>query len=286
VGKEEYIIYRSEEKDGIYQKIGTAVNEIYSDVNILPNTTYYYVITQKVNNQESVYSEKISATTGNLWSCGEELVYGGKNYKTIKIGEQCWFQEDLNVEGSVNAKCNIEKKCYNNSEAMCKKYGAFYNYENISCGEDKEGIQGICPLGWRIPTDEDWKTLEMEAGMREEQRNLYGLRGVNEASKLSGEYELWQEGVLKNNNVFGVSNFNILPAGLQSFFKVNSFLKLGETNIFWSSTKANEGLLKVEDCNSWETAYFVREINYNSTQIKRYCLSKNSAAHLRCMRDY
>ena len=26
----------------------------------------------------------------------------------------------------------------------------------------KEGAQGICPPGWHIPTDEEWKLLEGE----------------------------------------------------------------------------------------------------------------------------
>lgn len=290
IGAKEYVVYRSEEKKGIYKEVGRAKNELYQDKNLKPNTTYYYKITQITEmedkrEEESTYSEDVFATTGSLWSCGEKIKYGETEYQTVQIGEQCWFQENLNIKKREEGE-DILRKCYQGRESMCEKYGSLYDYNSISLNQKDEKIQGICPLGWRVPTDDDWKKLESEMGMREEQVALYGARGIDEASKLAGNYNFWKNGTLKNSNVFGISGFNALPAGYQRLFKADIFLGESETAVFWSSTQANKGPYKATECPSWEDAYFVRALSYDNTTINRYCLTGKASASLRCMRDY
>ena len=85
-----------------------------------------------------------------------------KVYNTVLIGNQCWIKENLDVgemiTGSRDQSNNniIEKYCYNNSLDSCKKYGGLYlwseaiQYKN---GDYNTIIQGICPVGWHIPTE-------------------------------------------------------------------------------------------------------------------------------------
>jgi uncharacterized protein (TIGR02145 family) len=283
IGADKYFIYRSTDESGIYEKIGEAVNENYSDINILPETTYYYVVTQITSEKESAYSNEVSATTGTSWSCGEDFEYGGKIYNTIRVGNRCWFGKSLNVvTGETHRSCQIERYCYNNDSGMCNIYGGLYNFESISCGQSGEKIQGICPLGWRIPTDSDWMMLETELGMRESEMRKYGFRGTDEGSKLAGRYDLWKNGLLRQSDSFAISGMNLLPGGYQPGFNINLFYNLSESVVLWSSTQANED----EECTFWEPAYFIREIHYNENKIKRDCSSQAGTAYVRCVREY
>jgi len=96
------------------------------------------------------------------------LLYGGQTYKTVRIGSQTWFAENLNynVPGS---------KCYDNSDFYCYAYGSLYNWsaamgfwpgcnENVCSDQIQSKHQGICPEGWHIPSDSDWDILINYAG--------------------------------------------------------------------------------------------------------------------------
>ncbi len=283
IGAEEYVVYRSEDEKGIYEKIGTTTNENYSDTNILPEKTYYYAITQITDGREGAYSEEVNATTGLLWECGETLEYGENHYKTIRIGDQCWFRENLNItEDETNRRCEIERHCYNNNRSLCDVYGGLYNFNSIVCGQSGEDIQGICPLGWRIPGDDDWIKIETELGMRGAEIKEYGFRGSDEGSKLAGSYNLWKDGNLRESNAFSLSKMDVLPGGYQPRFNIRSFYDMSESAILWSSTQANED----EECIYWGVAHLIREIRYDSTKIKRDCHPMSATAYVRCMRDY
>jgi len=51
----------------------------------------------------------------------------------------------------------IEKYCYNNEEDSCTKYGGLYQWDEMMQYTTEQGVRGICPAGWHLPTDEEWK---------------------------------------------------------------------------------------------------------------------------------
>lgn len=95
----------------------------------------------------------------------------GETYKYITIGSQIWMAENLNYKSTSGSWCYEDKQDY------CNNYGCLYDfYTAIS----------VCPVGWHLPSDEEWKTLERFLGMSEVELNYLGAT----LSRTSGEVGL------------------------------------------------------------------------------------------------
>lgn len=102
-------------------------------------------------------------------------------YKTAKIGNQIWMAENLNIDIS-EWDVDFEKdfgyqfatKCPKAStEDDCNKYGRLYTksgflleYNNVeiydkypTVPENLRPFQGVCPVGWHIPSIDEWQDL-------------------------------------------------------------------------------------------------------------------------------
>ena len=128
-----------------------------------------------------------------------------------------------------------------------------------------ESAQGVCPEGWHIPSDEEWKRLERQLGMPQEDLDLYENRGTTEANMLK-EADSWQP---RGNNSSG---FSALPAGL-AIQKDNAFHGLSEYTLFWTSSPTDDNHA------------FTRVLSYDSGQIGRSETGKHIALSVRCIRD-
>jgi len=147
----------------------------------------------------------------------QTVEYEGQVYNTIQIFSQCWMKENLNagvmLQGSEEMTDNdiIEKYCYNNSEDTCLLYGGLYQWEEMMQYSSQEGVQGICPSGWHVPTDEEWKILEgavdTHYGIGDQEWDAWGLRGYNACRHLKSTSG-WQ-----SNSGFDTYGFTALPGG-------------------------------------------------------------------------
>ena len=99
--------------------------------------------------------------------CGSPLtdVRDTKQYPTIKLGSQCWMAANLNFGTQVPSSsmqrdnCTTEKYCLNDISANCTTLGGLYQWDEVMQFEPVESIQGLCPPGWHIPSENDWNTL-------------------------------------------------------------------------------------------------------------------------------
>jgi uncharacterized protein (TIGR02145 family) len=217
----------------------------------------------------------------------------GNEYNWVKIGDQVWMAENLRathyadgtpipkVTGDTewdNLGTSDKAYCwYNNDSASnAETYGALYTWAAAmdgaaSSNSNPSGVQGICPDGWHLPSDAEWKELEMYLGMSETEANSTGWRGTNQGSKLADSANLWQDGDLENNAAFGTSGFTALPGGYRS--NSGTFTNVGYNGYWWSATEHNAA-------GAWD-----RVMSYYYSNVYSYYGNSLSGFSVRCLRD-
>ncbi len=174
----------------------------YTLQGLLPATTYY--VRAYASSLEGVGYGKVRKFTtlpaGFTVVFNPASVYGsvsdveGNVYKTIELGSQTWMAENLKTTrfnddteiplvtgGTEWELMRSPAYCwYENNEAVYKDfYGAYYNWYTVNTGK-------LCPSGWHVPSDEEWKTLEMHLGMSQESADSWAWRGTNEGVENQG----------------------------------------------------------------------------------------------------
>jgi uncharacterized protein (TIGR02145 family) len=214
----------------------------------------------------------------------------GTEYQTITIGSQEWMAENLKYLPSVvGSTTGSETTAYyyvygydgtNVADAKATAnyniYGVLYNWPAAMDGEasssaNPSGVQGVCPTGWHLPSDDEWKELEMALGMSQAEADDTGLRGTNEGSKLAGNASLWNSGDLENNAEFGSSGFTALPGG--SRYVGGNFDFVGYYGLWWSATEDSTS-------GAWD-----RLLHYYHSYVYRSYANKELGFSVRCLRD-
>lgn len=153
--------------------------------------------------------------------CGDEVRYEGKTYHTVLIGNQCWLKENLDVGTMIpvgtdqSSNSIIEKYCFNNSQDSCAKYGGLYMWNETMQYSTVEGVRGICPEGWHIPTLSDFNTFYTAVG------------GDGNAIKAIGQGSGGGAGT-------NTSGFSALLGGIREYNR--TFTEFNNHTHFWSST--------------------------------------------------
>lgn len=259
---------------GSWTMQGTIINDgTYTQATLNNEGTYYGSGTFIGNLTNDGLMEPGDAPS-STWSCGDVLSYGGQDYATIKIGGQCWMAENLNVgveNGGYGDEGIIGKYCWGNNSNNCNTYGGLYRWNEVMQYVTTEGAQGICPTGWHIPSDDEFKILEMELGLTQAEADATGIRGTNQGSQLAGNANLWNDGALENDPDFGSSGFDGLPAGYKwttswGFSGIHT-----RTNI-WSSSEDG-------------TAAWNRGVYNTETGVDRSSNGKIVGFSARCVKD-
>ena len=190
----------------------------------------------------------------------EAVKYGGHLYPTVQIKERCWLKENLNAgviipsDSAMSDNGITEKYCYDNKETNCNDYGGLYQWDEMMQYTTQESTQGICPVGWHVPSLEEWNYL------------TYGYTGNDFKEK--GNIH-WQTGSNGNNS----TGFTALPAGgWDSYSK--EFVLLTKDAPFFTSTKFPPPYIWV---------YF-KEFNMSSIIVAGNAHSTDALA-VRCIKD-
>ncbi len=88
----------------------------------------------------------------------------GKKYPMVRFGKLWWMAQNLDygkLIGPEQSQTNngIAEKYRYPGDDPDSLFGGLYQWGEAMGYSHTEGVQGICPAGWRLPTESDWKNL-------------------------------------------------------------------------------------------------------------------------------
>ena len=193
----------------------------------------------------------------------------GNIYHTVKIGDQVWLAENLRTTKFQDGSKIKTAFIPNDDEKNLLKYGRLYDWQDVA------DTRNICPVGWRVASDDDWKELEKTIGMSEEELDKIGWRGQNDIGVTLKEVQADTMFKKLDQSQVNRYNFFVRPAGIK--WKYWYFVQ-GMYAEFWTGSEAT----KVEAYNrtfahSWW--------NWHKGEIYRSSLAKTYMFSVRCVRS-
>jgi len=82
----------------------------------------------------------------------------GNSYPTVEIANQLWMVKNLVTTHYPDGK-EIPSYCYDNDSAYCEIYGRLYPWSSLVGGKRSDSLLNVCPEGWHVPSDSNWKAL-------------------------------------------------------------------------------------------------------------------------------
>ena len=200
----------------------------------------------------------------------------GQTYKTVSIGTQTWMAENLNYAYTdvpynySGYTSDSTSWCYSNAAANCTKYGRLYTWaaamdsvgtwsaNGKGCGYNKTcsptyPVRGVCPEGWHLPTQTEWKTLFTAVG------------GSSTAGKMLKSTSGWNS----SGNGTDAYSFSALPAGYRDD---DGYYDLeGLDADFWGSTEDYSNLAYKMNLEYGDD-YAYLGVNYKSRGFSVRCV--------------
>jgi uncharacterized protein (TIGR02145 family) len=219
-----------------------------------------------MNRVKSLIGYLILTSSLVISSCGGGLKdQEGKSIKSIKIGDQKWMVENLNVSHfrngdsipEVRSAAEWKRMGEEGKPAWCliqnetengKKFGKLYNWYAVN------DPRGLAPKDWHVASDDEWTQLI----------NFLG-GGVLAALNMR------TTGLTDNSDQDNENRFSGLPGGSRNSFGV--FYGLDSFGYWWSATE-------FDPSNA-----FVRILNYVNCDINSKILDKIYGLSVRCLSD-
>jgi uncharacterized protein (TIGR02145 family) len=154
-------------------------------------------------------------------------------------------------------------------EEMVAAYGMLYNWYAV------DDSRGLCPEGWHVPGDAEWKQLEIHLGMTQEEADSIDWRGTREGGKMKtartepDPHPRWANPNIDPTNESGFSG---LPGGIRWHNDGNSY-DLGVYGYWWSSTEGITG-------TAW-----IRGLRNDNADVHRFYYNKRNGFSIRCLRE-
>jgi len=172
----------------------------------------------------------------------------GQKYKTVKIGNQVWMAENMNIDFGPNGSF------YEDNASYGEVYGRLYDFD---------ASRRVCGEGWHLPKESEWWTL-------------FEFLGGNSWEGVGGKMKSTEGWDSPNTGATNESGFSALPGGVgraDASWKI-SYNGLGRGAYFWS------------DING--TAVFARALYYSTGEIggiEHIDLKNVQRFSVRCVQD-
>jgi uncharacterized protein (TIGR02145 family) len=203
------------------------------------------------------------------------------NYPVVAIGSQVWMAENLkttryNNGDSIGTTYPARKFivyevtpkyqwAYGGVEANVATKGRLYTWYAVMDN------RAVCPAGWHIPGDIEWKTLEMYLGMTQLQADSSGLRGTDQGTRLKG---IWSK-LPGCPNCYGSGTNTFGFTALSCGHRVDSgSFESGFGEVFWWSSTADS-----------LTGAWRRTLKAESAKVERGTKISADGLSVRCLKD-
>lgn len=250
----------------------------------------YYLKAYALTADTLYYSNEINFTTIEPdGTKGTVMDIDGNEYETMIIGGIEWMLENLKVahysdgspiitDVSASAWGNISYGAFGiydynkidgfeSDSSVLNAYGALYNWYAVV--DDR----GLAPDGWHVPTDDEWRQLEITLGMSVSNSLDTDMRGSDQGSqmKITATYPFpqprWDSGNVATNS----SGMSIIPGGAR--YENGNYGYKGFWGCQWTSTE-------VGTSDAWD-----RTFGYHEIKVGRNMSDKNHGFSVRCVKN-
>jgi uncharacterized protein (TIGR02145 family) len=258
-----------------------------SNITGLQSETTYYLRAYATNNEDTGYGNQIAfETQPSGWEPCQDVEtitdIDGNVYETIQIGVQCWMKENLKTTHYRNGT-PIDYPDADNNAWQSNKSGAYAWYDNDISWKDRYGAlynwhalnnaNGLCPIGWHVPTDAEWTVLTTYVSGQPEYLCNINTNWIAKSLAATADWVTNTVTCAVGNNLStnNATGFSGLPGGYR--YSNAYFYRLGLYGYWWSSTDYSS-------TNAW-----IRYMGYSETSASRYPDSKVLGLSVRCLRD-
>ena len=253
-------------------------------------------VSAMTDEQKAALKEALGVTGGGgeepaAFTCGTSKMVDadGNVYNTVQIGTQCWTKTNLRstkdrngnlfINGMTAASGSydgyVDSVVYIPTDAAWSVHNSSVTYDEGTYGYyyNWSAAKLVCPAGWHLPSDAEWRQLTNYVGSQSEYRCNGNSNYI--AKALASKTTDWNSSsstceVGNNPSANNDAGFSAVPAG---DCYGSSFYDAGSYASFWSSTQ-----------NDSNYAYS-RGLYHNYAGVSRVYGNKDDGISVRCLRD-